>query len=178
MNPPELNRQDVYLRVLRPDDARAWFEYLSDPAAIELTSYDIRSIDEVRSMIAGYATARNAGAPARWAIALRENDALVGTCGFHSWAPRDRRAEIGYDLAPALWGRGIASDAVAATVTSAFATMDMNRVDAFVMTENTASQRVLEKCGFTREGRLARYRNCRGTFRDFYIYGLVRDVAG
>ena len=175
MNPPELNRQDVYLRILRPDDAGAWFEYLSDPTAIELTSYDIRSIDEVRAMIAGYTTTRNAGAPARWAIAARGTDALVGTCGFHSWVPRDRRAEIGYDLAPALWGRGIASDAVAATVASALATTDLNRVDAFVMTENVASQRVLEKCGFTREGRLARYRNCRGTFRDFYIYGLVRE---
>ena len=178
MNPPELNRRDVYLRILRPDDAKAWFEYLSDPTAVELTSYDVRSIDEVRSMIDGYATIQNAGGPARWAIAIRENDALVGTCGFHSWAARDHRAEIGYDVSPAFRGRGIASDAVAATVKSAFATTDLNRIDAFVMAENTASQRVLEKCGFTKEGRLSRYRNCRGTFRDFYIYGLVRAGGG
>ena len=176
MRPPELDRPDVYLRSLRVDDAAAWLEYLSDPRAIELTSYDIRSIDEVRSMIDGYAATQNAGGPARWAIALRENDALVGTCGFHSWAPRDLRAEIGYDLSPALWGRGIASASVAATVTSAFAATNLNRIDAFVMVENTTSQRVLEKCGFTKEGRLARYRNCRGTFRDFYIYGLLSQA--
>jgi RimJ/RimL family protein N-acetyltransferase len=83
---------------------------------------------------------------------------------------------LGYDLSPEFWGRGIATDAVAATVDAAFRDSSLSRVDAFVMVENVRSQRVLEKCGFEKEGRLARYRHCRGNFRDFYLYARVRAV--
>lgn len=173
MKPPELTRGDVYLRSLRSSDAVAWFAYLTDPIAIELTSYDIRSMDQVSAMIDDSVTRFGAGEPGRWAIASQHDDHLIGTCGFHTWSPRDRRAELGYDLAPAFWGRGIATDAVAATVAAAFESNALNRIEAFVMVENVRSQRVLEKCGFHREGRLAQYRNCRGHFRDFYVYGRV-----
>lgn len=142
--------------------------------AIELTSYDVRSIDQVSAMIDNYITRCSAGEPGRWAIANKQDDILIGTCGFHTWSPRDRRAELGYDLAPAFWGRGIATDAVAATVAAAFESHALNRVEAFVMVENVRSQSVLEKCGFTREGRLVQYRSCRGHGRDFYVYGRVR----
>ena len=175
MKPPELARGDVHLRALRSGDAVSWFAYLADPGAIELTSYDIRSVDQVSAMIDVSITRFRAGEPSRWAIASRDDDHLIGTCGFHTWWPHDRRAELGYDLAPAFRGRGIATDAVAATVAAAFEGNDLNRIDAFVMVENVRSQKVLEKCGFRREGRLARYRNCRGRFRDFYVYGCVRE---
>jgi ribosomal-protein-alanine N-acetyltransferase len=173
---PELTRGDVRLRPLRPDDALSWLAYLTDSVAIELTSYDIRSIDEVSTMLDDYAARLRAGEPSRWAIASTRDDNLIGTCGFHTWSPRDRRAELGYDLAPPFWGRGIVSDAVAATVAAAFESDALNRVDAFVMVENVRSYRVLEKCGFNREGRLAQYRNCRGRFRDFYLYGCMRPA--
>ena len=173
MQPPFLIRKDVHLRPLQPNDAAAWLKYLTDPVAVELTSYDVQSIETVNTMIAEYAN-RGAYELTRWAIARLPEDVLIGTCGFHSWSSRDRRAELGYDLSPESWGRGIATDAVAAAVNAAFKDTALNRVDAFVMVENVGSQRVLEKCGFEREGRLARYRNCRGNFRDFYLYARVR----
>lgn len=173
VNPPELTRDDVHLRPLRPGDAASWFAYLADPAAIELTSYDIRSLDQVSAMIEESIARSMAGEPGRWAIADSRDDTFIGVCGFHSWWPRDRRAELGYDLAPAFWGRHIATDSVAAVVAAAFESNAVHRIDAFVMVENIGSQKVLETCGFTREGRLAQYRNCRGAFRDFYVYGHV-----
>jgi [ribosomal protein S5]-alanine N-acetyltransferase len=175
MEPPRLDRADVCLRPIRPHDAESWFTYLSDPLVTELTSYDIRRISDVSTMIAGYLAAYEEGQLPRWAIARQSDDSLIGTCGFHSWSARDQRAEIGYDLSPDYWNRGIATQALAATLHAAFATTDLNRAEAVVMVENVASQRVLEKCGFHKEGRLRQLRNCRGTFRDFYIYSCLRD---
>ena len=170
MQPPPLDRADVHLRPLRPDDAEAWFAYLSDPLVTELTSYDVRHVTDVSTMI------ESQGQLPRWAIARQSDDMLIGTCGFHSWSVKDRRGEIGYDLARDYWHRGIATDALAATLRSAFATTDLNRAEALVMVENIASQRVLEKCGFQQEGRLRQLRNCRGTFRDFYLYSRLREL--
>jgi len=171
MQPPLLDRTDVHLRPLRPDDAEAWFAYLSDPLVTELTSYDIRHITDVSSMIERH----DDGQLPRWAIARKSDDILIGTCGFHSWWVKDKRGEIGYDLARDYWNHGIATDALAATLRSAFAATDLNRAEAVVMVENIGSQRVLEKCGFQNEGRLRQLRNCRGTFRDFYLYSRLRD---
>jgi len=177
MEPPRLDRADVYLRPIRSHDAESWFTYLSDPLVVELTSYDIRDISDVSAMIAGYLAAYEDGQLPRWAIARQSDDSLIGTCGFHSWSSKDKRGELGYDLSPEYWNRGIATHALAATLRAAFATTDLNRAEALVMVENVASQRVLEKCGFLEEGRLRQLRNCRGTFRDFYIYSRLRETG-
>ena len=175
MRPPQLDQSDVYLRHLRSDDAESWLAYLLDPMVVALPSYDITSIADVSSMLAGCIAAAEAGPLSRWGIARRDDDVLVGTCGFHAWSPKDRRAELGYDLSRPYWGRGIATAAVAATITSAFAETELNRVEAFTRVDNFASQRVLEKTGFTNEGRLRSYRNCRGVFHDFYLFSRIRD---
>ena len=62
-----------------------------------------------------------------------------------------RTAEIGYWLAEPFWGRGIATDAVRALVPIAFDRMGMVRIEAGIHSDNPASMRVLEKCGFARE---------------------------
>jgi RimJ/RimL family protein N-acetyltransferase len=56
----------------------------------------------------------------------------------------------------------------------AFTDSAIRRIEAVVWVENAASVRVLEKCGFEREGCLRGYRLCRGVPRDFYAYALLR----
>ena len=62
-----------------------------------------------------------------------------------------RTAEIGYWLAEPWRGRGIATDAVRALVPVAFRRFDIVRLQAGVFSNNPASMRVLEQCGFSRE---------------------------
>ena len=62
-----------------------------------------------------------------------------------------RTAEIGYWLAEPFWGRGIVTDAVRALVPVAFEQTDIVRIQAGIFSNNPASMRVLEKCGFVRE---------------------------
>ena len=62
-----------------------------------------------------------------------------------------RTAEIGYWLAEPFWGRGIATAAVRALVPVAFETTGIVRLEAGIFSDNPASMRVLEKCGFLRE---------------------------
>jgi RimJ/RimL family protein N-acetyltransferase len=60
--------------------------------------------------------------------------------------------EVAYRLARAAWGRGIATEAAGALVDHAFGTLALARVVAVTYPENGASQRVLEKLGFTATG--------------------------
>ena len=63
-------------------------------------------------------------------------------------------AEFGYWLAEEFWGQGIMSEAVPAFVNYCFKEFSLNRIFAMPHSKNPASVRVLEKAGFTLEGRL------------------------
>lgn len=65
--------------------------------------------------------------------------------------------DIGYVLAKRYWGKGYMPEAITALANAALASPGVYRVHAACDTENTASQRALEKSGFVREGRLERY---------------------
>jgi len=175
MIPPTIDLASVRLRGLRPEDAVAWHAYLSDPLVIELTSYPVMSLPAVQSMIdrcrAGYA----AGTSCTWAVAMKAEDELVGTCGFNALSRSQGWAELAYDLARPYWGRGFIGQAVEASVRWAFEQPELNRVRAFVMVGNTRSVRVLERACFTREGCLPAYRVCRGEPRDYWVYGILRQ---
>ncbi len=86
-----------------------------------------------------------------WAIVL-EDDA-VGGCGIHPGSGAFRcNAEIGYWLAQQHWGRGIGTRVACTLTEHAFADPEIIRVFAPVHAYNPASVRVLEHCGFVREG--------------------------
>ncbi len=85
-------------------------------------------------------------------LAIEVDGMAAGGIGIHPLQDVYRKtAEIGYWLSEPCWGRGIATEAVRALVPIAFERFDIIRLQAGVFSGNTASMRVLEKCGFTRE---------------------------
>ena len=84
-------------------------------------------------------------------------------------------AELGYWLGKAFWGRGIATAAAKAVTTYGFRDLGLLRIDALVLTENTASIRVLEKAGFRREGLLRQVELKQGVPMDHYLYAILRE---
>jgi ribosomal-protein-alanine N-acetyltransferase len=85
-------------------------------------------------------------------LAIEVDGQACGGIGIHSLEDvYHRTAEIGYWLAEPYWGRGIVTDAVRAIVPLAFDRNDLVRIQAGIFSNNPASMRVLEKCGFVRE---------------------------
>jgi ribosomal-protein-alanine N-acetyltransferase len=174
-HPPTIDLDQARLRPLRVADADALYAYLRDPVVTDLTSYPVPSRPLAEAIIERSLRRWAAGELSKWGVALRQDDQLVGTCGFNEWSQVHRWAELAYDLAPAHWGKGLMRQAVAAVLQWAYRQNLVNRVHAFVRVDNRRSQRLLERSGFVREGCLRSYRVCRGEPHDFYIYGLLRS---
>jgi RimJ/RimL family protein N-acetyltransferase len=83
-------------------------------------------------------------------------------------------AEIGYWLGETHWGRGIATDAVAAITAYGFDALEMNRIFAEVFDWNRASMRVLEKAGYSAEGRMHKHAIKDGQVIDQILYAVTR----
>lgn len=167
---PALDHQRAMLRPLRADDIGPWFDILSQAVVFEHTSWNLASAEDLRHYLVAEPTPATA---VRFAITRCDDDRLIGTAGFHTVSPRNGTAEIAYDCAPEVWGQGIARAACDALTRWAFEHVGLVRVQATTLISNTRSQRVLDACGFEREGLLRRYRMVRGRPGDFWMYARL-----
>ncbi|KNB54255.1 GNAT family N-acetyltransferase [Streptomyces caatingaensis] len=84
-----------------------------------------------------------------------------------------RSAQLGYWVAAGWSGRGLGTAAVGAACALAGEQLGLHRVEAGTVTSNSASQRVLEKCGFERIGTAPRYLHIDGAWRDHYLFQRI-----
>jgi aminoglycoside 6'-N-acetyltransferase len=115
------------------------------------------------------------GAYFQIAIELKETGLLVGDCAMKIDEDDERQAEIGFTLARAYQGRGIASEAVSCVLEYAFASLGLHRVIAITDCENAASVALLERLGLRREGHFRQNVWCKGKWGDEYLYAILHE---
>jgi len=146
----------LLLRCPRLDDATAIFAgYATQPEVVRYLPWPLhRSVEDTRTFLQGLLEDQEVNSKETFAITCRESGAFLGMIDLRTTLGR---SEMGYALDKRHWGRGIVPEAVEAMVRYAFQKEYVARVQALTLPENRASQRVLEKCGFTREGTLRQY---------------------
>ena len=108
-------------------------------------------------------------------FAVAVDDRFAGVIGFDPLADVHRMgANIGYWLGEPYWGRGIATAALRTLTRYAFATFSLERLQAEVFAWNTPSARVLEKAGYTLEGRTRRSIVKASRVSDGLLYARLR----
>ena len=113
--------------------------------------------------------------PTVWAIEV--NGEAIGGIGIELHTDVERvSAEIGYWLGEAMWGRGIATEALKAVTAEAFKRFDITRLYALPFADHAASVRVLEKAGYVREGHLRRSAIKDGKVRDQVLFAAYRPL--
>ena len=111
-------------------------------------------------------------------FAIATSSEAIGGIGLRLGVDVHRKtAELGYWLGEDFWGRGIMSQVVVEFVRQAFETFDLQRIYAEPFGTNRASMRILEKAGFTCEGRLRANVIKDGVVLDSCLYARVRNPA-
>ena len=114
-------------------------------------------------------------APTVWAIEV--DGEASGGIGIELHGDVERvSAEIGYWLGEAVWGRGIATEALKAVTVEAFKRYEITRLYAVPFADHTASIRVLEKAGYTREGHLRQSAIKDGKIRDQLLFAAYKPL--
>jgi RimJ/RimL family protein N-acetyltransferase len=130
--------------------------------------------DDARAYFTAQERGRLRGDEIAFALVAPGDDTDVyGGASLYGFVRADRRATIGYWLVEAARGRGIASHAVRLLAGWAFGTLGLARLELTCAPENTASQAVAERCGFTREGVLRSHMAFKGARRDTVLYALL-----
>ena len=111
------------------------------------------------------------------AIELSTTLDVAGWIALSTTAPSIREWGLSFALSQVYWGQGYMTEAVRAIVDHAFLNLNAHRIYAEVDPDNTASARVLEKCGFVLEGQLRSKLNIRGKWRDALLYARVENLG-
>jgi len=105
----------------------------------------------------------------------KESNLVIGECGFHTWNPTHRRAEIFYALRrDAYKQKGFMSEALPLVIRYGFEHMNLHRIAALVAPENKPSLKLLHTQGFVFEGRLREDYVVNGTSESSDCYSLLK----
>ncbi len=171
---PELETNRLTLRAMHVKDAADMYDYAKDP---EVTKYLLwrphPNVDYTKKYLEYLAGRYRIGAHYEWAMIDKATGHMIGTCGFASIDCHNNRAELGYVLHPDHRGKGLVTEAARRVLRFGFSVLNLNRIEARYMIENTASRRVMEKLGMRFEGVTRDAMLVKGLYRDIGTYAIL-----
>lgn len=151
-----MRTERITLRHWQDTDAKALYKYASDPEVGPRAGWpphlaEEESLEIIRNVFNN---------PTTWAIVLNETGEAIGAMGYGpscdcSLPSRDGEPTVGYWVGRPYWGQGICTEALRLMVTHIRETTDIKSLVSGHFTDNTASGRVMEKCGFLPTGETA-----------------------
>ncbi|MEK3887501.1 GNAT family N-acetyltransferase [Bacillus sp. FSL K6-3431] len=173
---PVLETERLILRKITMADVDDIYKYGSNEVVSKYVTWDThRSIMETKEFVAFVLSQYENKKVAPWGMEYKENGKLLGTIDFVSWQPNHHRAEIGYVLSQAYWGKGLTTEAAKEIIRFGFEKMELTRIQARCLVENVGSQRVMEKVGMSFEG-ISRKGICiKGEHQDLKIFSILKE---
>jgi ribosomal-protein-alanine N-acetyltransferase len=166
----------VALRPAAPRDADLLRQWRSEASVRRFQPLNELPTAQLRADVASQRLAdlyRGRGEKFQWIVQVDGQPAGWITLVVSNW--EHGLAEVGYALSTLYQNRGVMSEALALLLEDLFHNTLLERIEARCAVENVGSQRVLEKTGFEREGRLRAYFKLRGRRMDNFLYALLRD---
>ncbi len=100
-------------------------------------------------------------------------NSIVGVVGYHEMDWENRTTSIGYWIAAACQGRGLATNACRILVNHAFTELKLNRVEIACATDNIKSQAIPRRLGFHQEGVIRQAEWLYDRYVDHVLYGIL-----
>lgn len=108
----------------------------------------------------------------RWIVRLENQE--IGEVHFICNWSKTHEWEIGYKFLKEYWGNGYASEAVTAVIHYVFMNFEVNRIVAFLNSQNTRSESLCERVGMLKDGCLREGRLIHGVYQDEYVYSILK----
>ena len=146
----QLETERLRLRLFTLDDLPVMFMLNSDPDVTKYADTPAKDMQEVRERweqgpLADY----EKYGYGRFAVELKETGEVIGFCGI-KYLPEIDLNEVGYRYLKECWGRGIGTEAARVCVEFARDDLEIEKLIALIIPENTGSIRVAEKLGMTK----------------------------
>jgi [ribosomal protein S5]-alanine N-acetyltransferase len=149
---PHLTTERLQLRSLSVDDAQEIYLLRSDEKHNEFIDRPrATSLDDAKAFIDNIEKLLSEGTSHFWVVSFKNDPKLIGTLTLWNFDKERNTAEIGYELLPAYYGKGIMTEALPPVVDFAFKTLKLSKIEAWTHENNIRSSALLLKFGFKRD---------------------------
>jgi ribosomal-protein-alanine N-acetyltransferase len=163
-----IDNAEHYIEQLSTASDEALMQYFGFKTAEELQNQK----DKVKGGMKTYRTTFQI-----FQLMKKENQEIIGSFAFHNWYPMHQRAEIGYAMNNEEYKRkGYMKEALQVIIPYGFDYLNINRMEAFIHPDNTASRRLVEGYGFLQEGLLKEHYYSDGQMGDSMLFALLRTA--
>ncbi len=173
---PTLGTERLLLRPMKVSDCFDMYDYAKRQSVTRYLTwsphYDIEYTKEYLQYIVNH---YRLGDFYDWAVVLRDEGRMIGTCGFTRFHFQNDAAEVGYVLNPDYHGKGYATEAVRAVLSFGFENLHLHRIEAKYIVGNDASRKVMEKCGMKFEGVRRGEMLIKGAYRDIGVCAVLKE---
>ena len=172
---PKLETERLILRELMMTDASDYFEIRSNPKVMKYQARPAETLKDAEKVIKKTSQSLAENKAICWAICLKNNSKFIGTIGYYRTQFEHCRTEIGYELHPDFWKKGMASEAMQAVLNYIFSKTKVHSVEANIDPANLPSARILERNHFIKEAYFRENYFTQGRFTDSAIYSLLKS---
>ncbi|SFC61204.1 GNAT family N-acetyltransferase [Pseudoalteromonas denitrificans] len=175
---PTLTTSRLLLDEVTLVDTAEIYEIFSDSKVIKY--YDFEQFTDLKQaveLIEQDQKKYNNGSHLRWAVREKTSLKLIGSIGI-KWNNDNHSATLGYEFNQSTWGKGFATEALKQVINYLLIIEEVkkiNRLEAFTMQGNHASEKVLLKLGFKSEGLLRGYGYWKQQYHDLNIFSRLRS---
>ena len=175
MNNLTLIAERIVLREFTEGDWQAVHEYASDSEVVRYMEWGPNAEKETRDFIkrAMESRRKKRRRDYQFAVILKEEDRLIGSCGLCVSNPNYQEAWIGYCFNRHFWGKGYGTEAARRLLTFGFDELKLHRISATCDPQNKGSVGVLKRTGMLCEGRLREHKRVKGRWRDSFLYAIL-----
>ena len=173
---PLLETQRLILRAVSLSDVEDMYDYASKDEVVDFLRFPKhKTLTDTENAIKTFFLNRpNKGWPQAFAIVLKDNNKMIGTCDF--WPISDQGCyEMGFVLNPEYWNKGIMSEASLCILDFAFREYGVRRMELNHIEGNHSSKKVALKLGFVHEGTKRKAVKFKNEYRDLLFYGLLEE---
>ncbi|WP_281974748.1 GNAT family N-acetyltransferase [Halobacillus litoralis] len=176
---PELETKRLKLVQVKEEHTQSFFQIMSKDEVTEYYGMEsLKSMDEAAKIVASFQSTYESKRGIRWGIVLKETDEFVGTAGLNNLRTWSKKAEIGFELHPSHWRKGMTTEAVKEVLRYSFEDLELFRMGAVTYPQNEPSIQLLRRLGFIKEGVLRGYLYQNNQCHDALIFSLLSTDWG
>ncbi len=171
---PTLHTARLTVRAVRAADLDDLLQVNSDDTVTRYLPYSSwEGPDDGRAWLHRMQALETGASGRQLVLVLKDTGQVIGTLLLFKFDAVSQRAEVGYVLGRVHWGGGLMFEALQAACAQALGSSGLRRLEAEVDTDNAASNGLLLRLGFTREGTLRQRWVGKGRTYSTHLYGML-----